>query len=181
MLGEEVNKKRYLSFVFWLVWALVVFLLDQWTKRWASAALSLGEPQHFLAYFNFTLLHNYGAAFSLLSDAGGWQRWFLLAVTSVISVVLLVWLTRLQAQQKLLALSLALILGGALGNLYDRAVYGYVVDFIDWHVNGYHWPAFNIADAGISCGAVLLILDTFINPEPKAKDKAPHSKEEGAN
>ena len=85
------------------------------------------------------------------------------------------------SQQKLLALSLALILGGALGNLYDRAVYGYVVDFIDWHVNGYHWPAFNIADAGISCGAVLLILDTFINPEPKAKDKAPNSKEEGAN
>ena len=170
-----------LNWKLWLLISLAVFGLDQVTKLWILDNFVLGERQVLLPFFNLVHVHNYGAAFSFLSDQPGWQRWFLLAVTSVISVVLLVWLTRLQAQQKLLALSLALILGGALGNLYDRAVYGYVVDFIDWHVNGYHWPAFNIADAGISCGAVLLILDTFINPEPKAKDKAPNSKEEGAN
>ena len=170
-----------LNWKLWLLISVAVFALDQVTKLWILDNFVLGERQVLLPFFNLVHVHNYGAAFSFLSDQPGWQRWFLLAVTSVISVVLLVWLTRLQAQQKLLALSLALILGGALGNLYDRAVYGYVVDFIDWHVNGYHWPAFNIADAGISCGALLLILDTFINPEPKAKDKAPHSKEEGAN
>ena len=170
-----------LNWKLWLLISVAVFGLDQVTKLWILDNFVLGERQVLLPFFNLVHVHNYGAAFSFLSDQPGWQRWFLLAVTSVISVVLLVWLTRLQAQQKLLALSLALILGGALGNLYDRAVYGYVVDFIDWHVNGYHWPAFNIADAGISCGAVLLILDTFINPEPKAKDKAPNSKEEGAN
>jgi signal peptidase II len=170
-----------LNWKLWLLISLAVFGLDQVTKLWVLDNFVLGERQVLLPFFNLVHVHNYGAAFSFLSDQPGWQRWFLLAVTSVISVVLLVWLTRLQAQQKLLALSLALILGGALGNLYDRAVYGYVVDFIDWHVNGYHWPAFNIADAGISCGAVFLILDTFINPEPKAKDKAPNSKEEGAN
>ncbi len=170
-----------LNWKLWLLISVAVFALDQVTKLWIQDNFVLGERQLLLPFFNLVHVHNYGAAFSFLSDQPGWQRWFVLAVTSVISVVLLVWLTRLQAQQKLLALSLALILGGALGNLYDRAVYGYVVDFIDWHVNGYHWPAFNIADAGISCGAVLLILDTFINPEPKAKDKAPNSKEEGAN
>ncbi|MEL0068311.1 MAG: signal peptidase II [Gammaproteobacteria bacterium] len=170
-----------LNWKLWLLISVAVFALDQVTKLWILDNFVLGDRQVLLPFFNLVHVHNYGAAFSFLSEQPGWQRWFLLAVTSVISVVLLVWLTRLQAQQKLLALSLALILGGALGNLYDRAVYGYVVDFIDWHVNGYHWPAFNIADAGISCGAVLLILDTFINPEPKAKDKAPNSKEEGAN
>ncbi|MEL0036958.1 MAG: signal peptidase II [Gammaproteobacteria bacterium] len=170
-----------LNWKLWLLISVAVFALDQVTKLWILDNFVLGERQVLLPFFNLVHVHNFVAAFSFLSDQPGWQRWFLLAVTSVISVVLLVWLTRLQAQQKLLALSLALILGGALGNLYDRAVYGYVVDFIDWHVNGYHWPAFNIADAGISCGAVLLILDTFINPEPKAKDKAMHSIEEGAN
>lgn len=161
-----------LNWKLWLLITLAVFALDQATKIWVHTSFELGYREALLPFFNLVHVHNYGAAFSFLSDQPGWQRWFLLAVTSIISVVLFVWLTRLQSHQKLLALALVFILGGALGNLYDRAVYGYVIDFIDWHYGGYHWPAFNIADAGISCGAVLLILDTFINPESSPEDIA---------
>ncbi len=158
-------KTDALNWKIWLVISLAVFLLDQLTKHWILANFSLGQSQEVLSFFNLVHVHNYGAAFSFLSDQPGWQRWFLLAVTVIISIVLLVWVTRLRAHQTLLACALVLILGGAFGNLYDRAVYGYVIDFIDWHYAGYHWPAFNIADAGISCGAVLLIIDTIINGE----------------
>lgn len=163
---------RPLNWKIWLLVSVAVFVLDQLTKHWIMVHFELYDRQVLLPFFNLVHVHNYGAAFSFLSDQPGWQRWFLLAVTSIISIVLFVWLTRLQSQQKILALALVLILGGALGNLYDRAAYGYVVDFIDWHYGGYHWPAFNIADAGISCGAVLLILDTIINPESSRQDKA---------
>ena len=164
-----MSKHDALNWKLWLLISVVVFALDQWTKHWILANYSLGYSQELLPFFNLVHVHNYGAAFSFLSDQPGWQRWFLLIVTSVISIVLLVWVTRLKQHQKLLAMALVLILGGAFGNLYDRAVYGYVVDFIDWHYAGYHWPAFNIADAGISCGAVLLIIDTIINGEESSK------------
>lgn len=150
----------------WLLLTLVVFVLDQATKQWVLENMALFERVEVLFFFNMTHVHNYGAAFSFLSDQSGWQRWFLLAVTSIISLVILIWLSRLNSNQKLLAAALALVLGGALGNLFDRAVYGYVVDFIDWHYGGYHFPAFNLADSAISLGAVLLILDTLINTEP---------------
>jgi signal peptidase II len=146
----------------WLGLALLVVVLDQWTKGLASANLDYGRPLRLLPVLNFTLQHNSGAAFSFLSNAGGWQRWFFSVVAAVVSVVLLVWLTRLRSSQALLAASLALILGGALGNLIDRLVLGYVVDFVSVHYGGAYFPAFNVADSAISVGAGLMILDTIL-------------------
>jgi signal peptidase II len=118
-------------------------------------------------YFNFTLAYNYGAAFSFLADAGGWQRWFFTGLAAIFSVVMFVWITRLKSSAKLEAISLSLSLGGAIGNLVDRLIFGYVIDFLDVYYQSYHWPAFNIADSAICIGAVLLILDSF-----KKKDES---------
>lgn len=142
----------------WYALAAVIIILDQISKQWVSAALTYGEPVVFTSFFNFTLLHNPGAAFSFLSTAGGWQRWFFAVLAAAISVVLVVWLTRV-AHRRYEALALALILGGALGNLYDRVLLGYVVDFIVVHYQDHYWPAFNIADSAITGGAALLIID----------------------
>ncbi|HEY7774479.1 MAG TPA: signal peptidase II, partial [Marinagarivorans sp.] len=119
--------------------------------------------------FNFTLRYNHGAAFSFLYDAGGWQRWFLAIIAAVMSVVLVVWLSRVAVKKPLESLGLALILGGALGNLYDRLTLGYVVDFIDFYYQQYHFPAFNIADCGITCGAALLIWDAIFGSGKKSE------------
>ncbi len=137
----------------------------------ASNQLQYARPVEILPVLNFTLLHNPGAAFSFLSDAGGWQRWFFTVVSAAVSAVLLVWLLRLQRSEKLLALSLALILGGAIGNLYDRVSLGYVVDFISFHYSGWYFPAFNIADSAISVGAVLMIVDMFFGSQAQVVDK----------
>jgi len=107
-------------------------------------------------------VRNYGAAFSFLSDAGGWQRWFFAILSTVVSAVIAVWIFRLPKVKWIESLALALILGGALGNLYDRVILGYVIDFLDFHWSGWHFPAFNIADSGITVGAILLILDMFL-------------------
>jgi len=153
----------------WLWISLLVVGLDQWTKHLAVAGLAMYDPVPVMPYFNLMLAHNTGAAFSFLAGAGGWQRWFFVALTLVISVVLLVWLYRLNRTQKLLPMALALVLGGAIGNVYDRLLYGYVIDFIDWYAGSYHWPAFNIADAAICIGAGLLILDSFKQPKATGK------------
>ena len=150
------------SWLAWLGLALLVLGLDQWTKGLASALLEYGRPVVILPVLNFTLQYNSGAAFSFLSEQGGWQRWFFSAVAAGVSVVLLVWLSRLRKDQWLLALSLALILGGALGNLYDRLLLGYVVDFVSVHYANSYFPAFNVADSAISVGAALMILDTIL-------------------
>ena len=150
----------------WYILALVVIVLDQISKHWVSAALTYGEPVVFTPFFNFTLLHNPGAAFSFLSDAGGWQRWFFTVVAAVVSVVLVIWLARV-SEKRYEALALALILGGAIGNLYDRVVLGYVVDFIVVHYQDYYWPAFNIADSAITVGAALLILDMLFGKDKR--------------
>lgn len=150
----------------WYLVAIIVIVLDQISKHWVSAALSYGEPVVFTSFFNFTLLHNPGAAFSFLSDAGGWQRWFFTLVAAVISVVLVIWLARV-SEKRYEALALALILGGAIGNLYDRVALGYVVDFIVVHYQDYYWPAFNIADSAITVGAVLLILDMLFSKDKR--------------
>ena len=144
-------------------------LLDQASKFYMSSILPLCQPGYcrsieILPVFKFTLLHNEGAAFSFLSDAGGWQRYFLVTVSSVVSVFIAVWMYRIYQQEKLLALALSFILGGAIGNLIDRAVQGYVVDFIVVYYDPYYFPAFNIADSAISIGACLLILDMFYKP-----------------
>lgn len=145
----------------WLALAAAIILFDWLTKQWASASLSHFEPRPVFSWLNLVLAHNYGAAFSFLSDAGGWQRWFFTVLASLVTVVLVVWLLRLRRGDWRMGLALGLLIGGAIGNLVDRITLGYVVDFIDVHVAGYHWPAFNVADSAITCGIVLLLLDTF--------------------
>ena len=149
----------------WYGLALLVVVLDQYTKGLAQSALEYGRPVEVFSWFNLTLQYNKGAAFSFLSDAGGWQRYFFSVVAVVISAVLVVWLYRMPRQQRLLALALALILGGALGNVWDRLVLGHVVDFISVHYGGYYFPAFNIADSAISVGAALMIFDSLFGQE----------------
>ncbi len=149
----------------WYALAFVITLVDQVTKQWASLSLDYNTPLVFTSFFNFTLLHNPGAAFSFLSESGGWQRWFFAVIALGVSLVIIVWLARLPAEKKLESLALALILGGALGNLYDRMALGYVVDFIVFHYEHHYWPAFNIADCGITVGAGILIVDMFLNKE----------------
>jgi len=154
----------------WFALTLISVILDQISKHMVVEQMELYQNIEVMPFFNFFYVHNYGAAFSFLSDQSGWQRWFFSIVTILISLGIVFWLTKLKPSQKLLIIALTLVLGGALGNLYDRLVYGYVIDFIDWYVGDYHWPAFNIADASISLGAVLLILDTFLNPEPDSSE-----------
>lgn len=147
----------------WYSLSLAVIVLDHIAKWTASALLVYGQPVEVLPFFNLMLAHNTGAAFSFLSDAGGWQRWLFTAIAIGVSIFLALWLRRAR-DQKLLCWALALILGGALGNLIDRVLLGYVVDFISLHYAGRYFPAFNIADSAITLGAGLLILDMFLNP-----------------
>ena len=149
----------------WFSIAALIIVADQITKYVASSMLLMHEPVAVLPFFNFTLMHNTGAAFSFLADQGGWQRWFFAVLALVVSIVLAVWLSRLKAHETWLALALSLVLGGAIGNLIDRVYYGYVIDFIDVYYNASHWPAFNIADSAISIGAVMLVIDTFRSKE----------------
>lgn len=146
----------------WLALTLLVILLDQLTKWWALADLGLYQPRELLPVFNLTLVYNHGAAFSFLSAAGGWQRWFLAALALVASLVLLVWMYRLKAGEGMQAAALALILGGALGNLIDRIQHGYVIDFLDFHWQASHFPAFNLADSAITLGAIFIIADMLV-------------------
>ena len=134
--------------------------------------MQLFETIPLLPYFNLTYVHNTGAAFSFLSDAGGWQRWFFAALAAIISVVLSVWLARLQKNETLLAVSLSLILGGAVGNLIDRLVYGYVIDFLDVYYQAWHWPAFNIADSAITLGVALLLAESFGFGKPNESNQS---------
>ena len=144
----------------WYALALLVVLLDQLTKYWVSASFGYGEARVYTGFFNLVLTHNQGAAFSFLATAAGWQRGFFIGIALIAIVVIGVLLAR-HATEKLFCLALALILGGAIGNVIDRIALGYVVDFLDFHFAGWHWPAFNLADAAISVGAVLLVADSF--------------------
>jgi signal peptidase II len=150
----------------WLWLSGVVIMLDQATKFLASRLLELYSPVPVLPFVNLTLAHNPGAAFSFLAGASGWQRWFFVIVAVVVSAVILEWLRRLPRHEKAVAVSLALILGGAIGNVIDRVLYGYVVDFVDFYYGTWHWPAFNVADAAISVGVVILLVDSFV-PQKK--------------
>ena len=144
----------------WLGLAVAVVVLDQLAKYGIRHAFALYEMVEITPFFNLVLVYNRGAAFSLLSDAAGWQRELFIAIALSASVWI-AWLLRKYAAQTLFCLALSLILGGALGNVIDRLLFGAVVDFLDFHVLGYHWPAFNVADSAISCGAVLLIWDAL--------------------
>jgi signal peptidase II len=152
----------------WLGLAAGILLLDQFTKVLILGYYQLGDSTYVTSFFNIVRVHNSGAAFSFLAGAGGWQRWFFTAI-GIGAAVFIVWMLRSHPGQKLFAFALACILGGALGNVIDRVLHGYVVDFLDFHwsflsgiFHGGHFPAFNVADAGISIGAVCLILDEIL-------------------
>jgi len=151
---------RHRATLAWLLLALAIALADQGTKQLISEALAPGEVRGVTGYFNLVLVFNRGAAFSLLADAAGWQRELFAVIALAASAIIVALLVR-HAAERLFCAGLALILGGALGNLWDRIVLGHVVDFLDFHAWGHHWPAFNLADSTITVGAALLILDGF--------------------
>lgn len=144
----------------WLWLSALVIALDQLSKLAISSTFVYGEHLAVTSFFNLVLAHNTGASFSMLSDAGGWQRWFFSGI-AVAASVWIIWMLRKHQAEKLFSFALAFILGGAVGNLIDRLAYGYVVDFLDFYWGAYHFAAFNLADSAITCGAFLLILDSF--------------------
>jgi signal peptidase II len=143
----------------WFLLSVVVILLDQASKHWALHTLVPYQPHGIFPMVNFTLAYNTGAAFSFLSGAGDWHRWFFTGFSTLMSVILIVWIFRSPPRSRLLPLALSLVLGGALGNLADRFLHQHVIDFIDLYYAHYHWPAFNLADSAICVGAVLLFID----------------------
>ena len=148
----------------WLWLSALVIVVDQVTKRVIDSAMQLHQTIELIPYFQLTYMRNQGAAFSFLSGAGGWQRWFFIGLAIVASVFIFVWLRKLDPTRRREAVAWALVLGGALGNLIDRILYGYVIDFLDVYVGDWHWPAFNVADSAITVGVALLLLDSFKAP-----------------
>ena len=145
----------------WLWLSLFVLAADQISKQLAESAIRLYERVALLPHLNLTLTYNRGAAFSFLSDQGGWQRWFFSVLAMVVTLVLIVWLRQLDRANRWTAISLSLIIGGAVGNLIDRLLFGHVIDFIDLYYGQWHWPAFNVADSAITVGVVMMLLDAF--------------------
>ncbi|MFL0810767.1 MAG: signal peptidase II [Agarilytica sp.] len=181
--SEEQENSKLL--ILWYAIAAIVVALDLFTKMLASNSLALYERINVMAMFDITLRHNYGAAFSFLAGAGGWQVWFFGLLAGAVSLVLIVWIAKIGTRKSLEVLGLALILGGAVGNLYDRVTLGYVVDFILVYYNdAYQFPAFNVADSAITAGAGILILDAIKKsihehrqknqPSSKSTDSLPH-------
>lgn len=148
----------------WYTLAIVIIVLDQLTKYWVQLSFFEGERVNLLPILDFTLVYNKGAAWSFLSDAGGWQRWLFTAISSVVSIVLVIWIHRLVAIQKILLIALTLILAGAVGNLIDRIILGKVVDFVLFYYDGHYFPAFNVADSAITLGAIMMLIDVFWGP-----------------
>jgi signal peptidase II len=146
------------AFLLWLGLSSLLLILDQLTKIIAKNSLFEGVSQPVTSFLNWTLVYNSGAAFSFLSQAGGWQRWFFTGV-GIIAALIMIWLIRKNSHQTIFSLALSLVLSGAIGNVIDRIIYGAVVDFVDVHYMGWHWPAFNIADSAITIGVILLIVD----------------------
>ncbi|WP_323813034.1 signal peptidase II [Cellvibrio sp. NN19] len=167
-----MSLKIYQKAWFWYVVALIVVALDQASKHAIEAAFEYGETLVFTSFFNFTLAYNTGAAFSFLADAGGWQRWFFAVIALAASVLLSAWIARTAKDKPREAFALAFILGGAIGNLYDRIVLGHVVDFIVVHYQDNYWPAFNLADSAITLGAAVLIIDMLFSKENSKEKKA---------
>lgn len=155
----------------WLGLAVAIVVVDHLTKWWVSASLDYQEFIPVLPFFSMVRVHNTGAAFSFLADAGGWQRWFFIAI-GVVATVIIVRLLRRHGDGPI-ALPLALVLGGALGNIIDRVVLGYVVDFLYFHYKGFAWPAFNVADMAISVGAAMLVWDSLHSSKPATSKDAP--------
>lgn len=145
----------------WLGLALLILIADQFTKVLILGSYRLGDASYVTSFFNLVRVHNAGAAFSFLANAGGWQRWFFTGI-GIAAAIFIVWMLKSHPGQKLFSFALACILGGAVGNVIDRTLYGYVVDFLDFHYAGWHFPTFNIADSAITIGAICLILDEIL-------------------
>jgi signal peptidase II len=158
-MAKAMTKQRSSgSLAPWLGIALIVILVDQLTKIAIARIFGYGQGREITSFFNLVLVYNRGAAFSFLAAAGGWQRWAFTAL-GVVAALVIGYLLKRHASQRMFCTALSLILGGALGNVLDRLMYGHVVDFLDFHVGGWHWPAFNVADSAITVGAVLLVID----------------------
>ena len=156
MASLKSNNRQ--AFLLWLGLSSFLLILDQLTKVIAKNSLFEGVSQPVTSFLNWTLVYNSGAAFSFLAQAGGWQRWFFTGV-GIIAALIMIWLIRKNSHQTIFSLALSLVLSGAIGNVIDRIIYGAVVDFVDVHYIGWHWPAFNIADSAITIGVILLIVD----------------------
>ena len=152
------------AFYKWLSISAIIIALDLYTKHLILGAFAYGDKLTITSFFDLVRYHNEGAAFGFLNDAGGWQKWFFAAI-SVIATVVITYLIKKHSEQKLFCFGLALVLGGAIGNLYDRITLGYVVDFLNFHVNNHYWPAFNVADSAICLGVGLLLWDSFKSPK----------------
>jgi len=155
----------------WLWLALIGLVVDQATKLYVLANFKLHESVNVFPFFNFTYAQNKGAAFSFLSDAGGWQRWFFTIIAVSISGVLIYWLRTVHKSQKILCIAYSLVLSGAIGNLIDRMSYGFVVDFLDVYYKSHHWPIFNVADMAICGGAFLIVLEAFLTKDANKGSK----------
>lgn len=149
----KLNKKN----LYWLILTVVVIVLDQLTKHLIVANLQYGQPLEILPIFNLTLTHNPGAAFSFLSSAGGWQRWLFTGIAIAVSLYILFWLMRAEKHEWSIKIGLSFVLGGALGNLFDRLQHGFVIDFIQVHYHNWYFPDFNVADSAITIGAIFII------------------------
>ncbi len=150
--------KKSSGMMIWVGIAVIVVLLDQLTKITMMRLLAYGQSDPVTSFFNLVMVYNKGAAFSFLSDQSGWQRYFFTGI-SVLASLFILWMLKRNSTQRLFCWALALILGGAVGNLIDRVAYGHVIDFLDFHIAGWHWPAFNVADSAITVGALLFVLD----------------------
>ncbi|MES9845247.1 MAG: signal peptidase II [Candidatus Sedimenticola sp. PURPLELP] len=153
----------------WLWLSVIIIGLDQISKQLVESSLMVYETVPLVPFFNLTLAYNEGAAFSFLSDQGGWQRWFFSVLALIVSIIMVFWMKRLQQSEWLIAISLSLIVGGALGNLIDRVLFGHVIDFLDIYYQQWHWPAFNIADSAIFIGVIFMLFDAFRGEEEKSQ------------
>jgi signal peptidase II len=157
-MAKKSTRSSSGSMLVWLGLATIILIADQFTKILIVGFYQLGDATHVTSFFNVVRVHNSGAAFSFLAGASGWQRWFF-TVIGVLAAGLILWLLKSHTGQKLFAFALACILGGAIGNVIDRVLYGYVIDFLDFYWRGWHFPAFNVADSAITLGAACLIID----------------------
>jgi signal peptidase II len=162
---------REFNMLKWLGLSLITLVLDQASKLIINSSMQLYQSIPVIPFFNLTYVHNTGAAFSFLSEAGGWQRWFFAGLAFVISIVIAIWMSRLEKHETLLAIALSLILGGAIGNLIDRLAYGYVIDFLDVYYGTRHWPAFNVADSAITLGVALMLIESLGFGQTKVEEQ----------
>ncbi len=151
----------------WLWLSFLVLAFDQVSKQLVELNFAMYESMELLPFLNITLVYNEGAAFSFLSDQGGWQRWLFVLLALAVSLVLVGWVKRLRQDERAIAVALTLVIGGAVGNLVDRILYGHVIDFIDLYYGQWHWPAFNVADSAISIGVALMLLVVLFGKDPK--------------